>query len=135
MRLVSGGADWTVRLWNATSGQELRALQGHTNPVWSVAFSPDGAQLASASGDTVHLWDAVSSQELCTLKKHTNSFYSVAFSPDGARLASAEGGYDARTKQYYGEVKLWAPHLEGAHDPVIQRGIQSGWGEAVINYL
>ena len=52
--------------------QELRTLKGHTNGVFSVAFSPDGARLASASRDgTVKLWDAATGQELRTLKGHT----------------------------------------------------------------
>src|SRR5262249_28918899 len=45
-------------LWDLTRGEEVARLQGHTSFVWSLAFSPDGATLASGSGDdTVRLWD------------------------------------------------------------------------------
>jgi len=72
--------------------------------VLSVAFSPDGQRLASASGDqTVKVWDSMTGQETLTLKGHTSAVLSVTFSVDGKWLAS--GGdqtvrvWDARTGQ------------------------------------
>ena len=77
----------------------LQTLEGHTDGVAAVAFSPDGQRLASESGDgTVKLWDAGSGSLLQTLEGHTDWVSAVAFSPDGQRLASASND---------GTVKLW----------------------------
>jgi WD40 repeat protein len=72
-------------------------LQGHSGAVWSVAWSPDGSQLASASDDrSVIVWDVGSGAAVSTLQGHTDWVWSVAWSPDGSQLASAS---DDRTIQ------------------------------------
>jgi len=57
-RLVTGGTDRAVRLWNVDSGALLETLTGHTMTVTGVAFLEDGKRIASSSLDhTIRLWD------------------------------------------------------------------------------
>jgi RNA polymerase sigma factor (sigma-70 family) len=74
-------------------------LSGHTDPVSSVALTPDGKTLASGSNDeTVKLWDVVTGKERDTLKGHDKPVFAVAFTPDGKTLASGSLDYT---------IKLW----------------------------
>jgi WD40 repeat protein len=79
-------------------------LLGHKGPVTSVAFSPDGREVASGSADeTVQLWDSATGQPGQTLKWDNDRVWCVAFSPDGKLLAS--GSEDKI-------VRLWAIALQ-----------------------
>ncbi|KAL5318069.1 hypothetical protein ACEPPN_015173 [Leptodophora sp. 'Broadleaf-Isolate-01'] len=96
--------------WNAM----LQTLEGHTNWVSSVAFSPDGKQIVSGSGDkTVRRWDAATGQQLLpALEGHTRQVTSVAFSPDGKQIVS---GSDDKTVRRWDAAtgQQLLPALEG----------------------
>jgi WD40 repeat protein len=56
--IASASADKTVKLWDAATGKEITTVIGHSNYVYSVAFSPDRKTIASSSADnTVKLWN------------------------------------------------------------------------------
>jgi WD40 repeat protein len=86
--LASSG-EQTVKVWNAATGAEVLALDGHGENVYGIAFSPDGKRLASASWDkTVRVWELVTGQEVLSFNLDSRGF-GVAFSPDGKRLAAS----------------------------------------------
>lgn len=68
-RVLTGSKDGTARLWDASTGQEIRAFKGHEDRVTSVVFSPDGARVLTGSYDkTARLWDASTGQQIRTFK-------------------------------------------------------------------
>jgi WD40 repeat protein len=79
-------------------------LVGHTGPIQSVAFAPDGRTLASASLDqTVQQWEVSTGRMRAMPLLHGTLVYCVAFAPDGQILAT--GGQDSA-------LRLWAVATE-----------------------
>jgi WD40 repeat protein len=124
--IATGGRDRTVRLWDPGTGELLRTLRGHERTVYAVAFSPDGARVASASRDgTVKLWDPHASDDVLVLRGHRTWVYAVAFSPDGQSLASASRD---------GTVRVWETdtgrqrHVLGGHRDTVTKVVFSSDG-------
>jgi WD40 repeat protein len=77
----------------------IKTLEGHSNSVHSVSFSPDGKTLASGSWDsTIKLWNVETRTKIRTLSGSSFDYHSVSFSPDGKTLVS---GTSDNT------IKLW----------------------------
>ncbi len=97
--LASGGGDQTIRLWEPTTGREVKLLRGHMGSVRALAFSPNSRLLASGSSDTtIRIWELASGKELKALTSRFGAIRAVAFSPNGQLVAS--GGDD-------GSLRIW----------------------------
>ena len=130
--LASRGTwDNTVKLWDVRTRTAIATLEGHTDRVNSVTFSPDGKMLASGSDDlTVKLWDVSKKTTIATLEGHVSNnswrdrdgVNSVAFSPDGKMLAS--GSHDLTVKLWDVSKRTTIATLEG-HVYNVNGGVNS----------
>jgi WD40 repeat protein/transcriptional regulator with XRE-family HTH domain len=102
-RLVGGGDDGHVYVWDAADGTQLQRLAGHHGGVTSVAWSPDGSRLASGGsgqgqGDSGELlvWDAHSGKPVHAFVGHPGVVSALTWVPSGELLVS--GGSDGRLR-------------------------------------
>jgi WD40 repeat protein len=87
MRVVTGSADSTARVWTTVIAHR-HALRGHTKDVWSAEASRDNTQIVTASADnTVRVWDMTSGRQLVRLE-HPDAVVDASFRHDGAQVVT-----------------------------------------------
>jgi WD40 repeat protein len=88
-RILSGGSDGRIIIWNATNGRRLRTLSDRTDPVSGAIFSTDGKYVIGGySYGTITIWDALSGAKVRTVTDNTVG--SMVISPDGRFIAYRE---------------------------------------------
>jgi WD40 repeat protein len=113
--LLSGGADKTVRHWNAETGALVRTMSGHTQPVTSVVPTDDAAQVISTSADkTIRIWTLANGAPLKSIPV-SSIIHRIALNSKSNRLTGV--GDD-------GVVRVW--------DPVVGRELQRFVGHAGV---
>ena len=96
-RVVTAATDGTARLWDASTGQELRRFTGHTGPVTGVAVSADGRTLVTSSQDnSLRVWDLPLKRPLIQHQAHGGSAVAIALSADGRTILTAGADPAAR---------------------------------------
>ena len=115
--VISGGTDKEIRIWEASSGQNIKTLKGHLGSVIALAISPDGKQIASGGAENIiRIWDVSKGLEIFSIKGQSLKPRCIAFSPDGKFIIS--GGIDKTVKIWETKSFKLVNTLEGHRDEV-----------------
>lgn len=136
-RIVAGGFDGVLRLWDALILRQIGAAGAHRTDkdgqkvpyqVWSVAFSPDGTRVASGSGfdsdsgqnNLIQLWDTGSmtadGAPIEIGEARESNVFAVGFNPDGSRIVS--GSTDGTARVWDLATRQPVAVLSGDQNPV-----------------
>lgn len=97
--VLSGSADWTLRLWDLPAGRVLKQLEGHGGSVYGVAIAGGVGLAVSGSEDrTLRAWDLDQGTLRATIRGHYGAVTGVAITPGGERVASVSDD---------GTVRVW----------------------------
>ncbi len=93
-RVVAAGGNPSggiVYGWNAETGERAFVMLGHTRPVLSLAFGPNGRLATGGADRVVKVWDMASRREVLTLEGFARDVAHLAFTKDGKSLVAATG--------------------------------------------
>jgi eukaryotic-like serine/threonine-protein kinase len=132
-RTLASASRESVQLCDLAGASERLEFEGHAGGVTGVAFSPDGATLASSSNvGNVKLWDPATGRHVRTLEGYPGDVQTCAFSPDGSLLAT--GSKDGALLRLW-DTRRWEeayaerlPDLEFIFFAAFGRGKDAGRG-------
>ncbi|GJJ71201.1 hypothetical protein EMPS_03551 [Entomortierella parvispora] len=131
-RCAFGLTNGNISLYDTTTWEKLHALQGHTERVESIAFSPCGNLIVSGSTDkTVRLWDAQTGVETRAFLGHEDVINAVAYSPLGLQVAS--GSRDKTVRLWDIETGATLRVLRGHTDSITSLSYSPSDGQQVIS--
>lgn len=108
--VVSGSDDYSLRIWNPSTGQCIQKLEGHSGLINCVAVQTNGQIVSGSDDNTLRVWDLSTSKCLHVLSGHTGFVVCVASFPDG-RIAS--GSWDGTLRIWNADTGKCIHTLEG----------------------
>ena len=121
--IATGTGFRRVKLWHATTGQNIDTFNDHRALVRAVSFSPDGRTLASASDDGTVVLRDLAAGSATTIDGHSGTVMRLAFSPDGATLASYSNTYGSGVKIWDTATRRKITTLRGNGLPIVSISI------------
>ncbi len=105
-RVIGGGKDGLIEIWDRQTGKMVRTLAGHTDTVRSLAIAESGQRLVSGSGDGIKVWQPETGELIYSIPTGQNGgptfmrspVWSVAISPDEKTFVSSD---------YDGYIAVW----------------------------
>jgi hypothetical protein len=129
--IIPGDSGYSIKIWDAASGAEIRTLSGNGAVIRSVAYSPDGRRIAASVARNIKIWDAGTGQELRTVNG-TQNFFDAVYSPDGRRIAGMHGRRGNSVKIYDAESGQELRDISTGGD-IYSVGYGAGGREVLVN--
>ncbi len=110
---------YSLRIFDADSGKQVRELKGHTGYIWRAFYSPDGKKIASvgANDQTFRIWDSEKTEPLVTGKDaHDGNVVGLAWTPDSKYILTS--GRDKLCKMWDAETGKLHKTFTGFSDDV-----------------
>jgi WD40 repeat protein len=139
--LVVGYASGEIILYGSANGQQIRRLSGPSDvATWSLAYSPDGTQIASGAYDGgIALWRAADGALLGSFGDHTAEVSSLTFSPNGQAILSASEDTTVSIWDLATGIKRFGVSHDGgaisaAYSPDGRSVVSSSYDQSVIQW-
>jgi WD40 repeat protein len=114
-KLITGGADKKVKIWDAATGKMLKEVDAHEKAVNVIALSPNGKTLATGGADKkVKLWSLEDGKLIKEIEAHSGGVTSLQFTLDGEKLIT--GGGDKTIKTWDAVSGKEGDSVKDAHD-------------------
>jgi len=122
-RVITVSSDLTARMWDVTTGAELRQYAQHTGPLYSLAISADGRTLVTTAQDnTLRAWDVPLNDPVRTFKQHDKPVRGLVISPDGQTLLSASADMTVSLESVVPPPEAGTPAATAAAVPELRQG-------------